>query len=111
MYTTMRLLLLIAAGGICALIGLRGIGLIIVAFLISGVISLFLLRDQREEYTSHVSKYFNKLNNRIDLASSKEDELDDQARQAAAEQIDLTETQEAPTSAPAPTTGKANSDT
>jgi hypothetical protein len=47
-YTALRILVLVGVGAVGYLMGLRGFLLLIVAFLLSGVVSLVLLRGPRE---------------------------------------------------------------
>jgi hypothetical protein len=72
-YTTLRLAMLLLIGGICYLIGLRGLVLAIVAFLASGIVSLFVLDRQRDAMGESLGGFFKAINARIDADSRKED--------------------------------------
>lgn len=72
-YTLARLLLLAAAWGLFALVGLHGITLWVAAFLGSGVASLLLLSRQRDAMGQGVERLLDRVNQRIDAATRKED--------------------------------------
>ena len=72
-YTLARLGLLAVTLGICYLIGLRGLLLIIVGFLGSGLISLLLLNSQRSQLGGRISGYFSGINQKLDANTRKED--------------------------------------
>lgn len=72
-YSMMRLLMLISVGGVGYLVGLRGVFLALIAFLVSGVLSLFLLDRQRDALGASVAGVFSKLNARIDASARAED--------------------------------------
>lgn len=72
-YSLARLGLLIAGFALSYLAGLRGVLLIVVAFLGSSVISFFLLNTQRNAMGERVENYFSRLNSKIDENSRKED--------------------------------------
>jgi TctA family transporter len=54
-YTVQRLLILFAVAGVLILAGARGLLLWVLAFLISGVISLVVLRRQRDAISAHLA--------------------------------------------------------
>lgn len=75
-YTTLRLAMLIAVGAIAYLFGLRDVLLLIVAFLVSGVLSLVLLDRQRDAMGASVGGLFARINARIE-ASARAEDVDD----------------------------------
>jgi hypothetical protein len=56
LYTIQRLMLLLAAAGVLYLVGARGLLLWALAFLLSGVVSLVLLRHQRDAISARIAK-------------------------------------------------------
>ena len=77
-YTGLRLLLLAVTAGVLWLIGLRQpLILLVFAFLISGVISVFALNRRREVAAVEVVSAVQKVNQRIDASASAEDAPDD----------------------------------
>ena len=72
-YSLMRLLLLLGVGAIGYLLGLRGVYQLLIAFLISGVLSLFLLDRQRDLLGQKVGGVFSSINRRIDASARAED--------------------------------------
>lgn len=72
-YTTLRLAMLLLIGGVAYLVGLRGVVLAVVAFLASGIISLFVLDRQRDAMGDSISGFFKAINARIDADTRKED--------------------------------------
>lgn len=72
-YTTLRLAMLLLIGGIAYLIGLRGLLLAVIAFVGSGIISLFVLDRQRDAMGESIGGFFKAINSRIDADSRKED--------------------------------------
>lgn len=73
LYTGMRILLLVATAGLAYALGMRGFLLILVAFLVSGVISFFVLRMPREQLGNSIGGYFKRINAKIDAATAAED--------------------------------------
>lgn len=73
-YTTLRLAMLIAVGGVGYLLGLRDILLLIVAFLVSGILSLVLLDRQRDAMGASVGGLFSRINARIEASAKAEDD-------------------------------------
>lgn len=63
-YAGLRLLMLVAVGGILYLIGLRGWLLAFAAVLISGVVSLFLLMKQRNDAAINLERQLEALRHR-----------------------------------------------
>lgn len=76
-YTTLRLAMLIAVGGVCYLFGLRSIVLLIVAFLGSGILSFVVLNRQREAMGESIGGVLSRINARID-ANSRSEDFDDE---------------------------------
>ena len=72
-YSLLRLVLLMATGALCYLLGLRGVYLLLVAFLVSGVLSLFMLDRQRDVLGQKVGGIFSGINKRIDASARAED--------------------------------------
>ncbi len=72
-YTGARLGLLVVVGGLAFAVGMRGLLLLLVAFLGSGLLSLFVLRGSRAKFGTDVGGFFRRINDRIDEASRKED--------------------------------------
>jgi hypothetical protein len=85
-YTLLRFLLVALVGGVLYLAGVRGIWLILFAFLISGVISVVALNRRREIAAVGVTTAIQRVNARIDAGSRAEDETadDDLAEYGAA---------------------------
>lgn len=73
-YTGLRLLLLLAVWILIELATpLRGVVSVVVALLVSGVISLFLLNRQRASMSVVVGSFFRGINERIEAAARAED--------------------------------------
>lgn len=73
-YSGLRLLLLLAVWLLIGLVTpLRGLTSVVVALLVSGGISLFVLNRQRASMSAVVSSFFGRINERIDAAARAED--------------------------------------
>lgn len=73
-YTTMRFLLFMSVWLVLQLLTpLRGLGALVVALLVSGAISFFLLNRQREAMSGVVAGFFGRINDRIDASARAED--------------------------------------
>ena len=73
-YTTMRVMVFIAVWLLIQLVTpLRGLWALVVALLVSGVISLFLLNRQRDAMSGVVAGFFGRINDRIDASTRAED--------------------------------------
>lgn len=72
-YTTLRFAMLLAVGFVCYLLGLRDVLLLIVAFLVSGILSLLVLDRQRDALGVSVGGVFARINARIEANSRSED--------------------------------------
>ncbi len=83
MYTLARFGLLIVAGAVCYLAGARGILLIVLAFLISGLLSYVVLYRQRDNAGARMGGYFSRMNQKIEDSKSSEDNLYDDAAPAS----------------------------
>jgi UPF0716 family protein affecting phage T7 exclusion len=89
LYTIARLALLALFVGLGYLVGLRGIVLILVGFVVSAIASLFLLDSIRDEVSKGVFKVKKNLDNRIDAATAAEDAwIDEQLRKQEADTED-----------------------
>jgi len=84
-YTAARAALLLACLGLGRLSGLTGPFLLIVALLVSGVVSWFVLRRQRIAMGGEVERRVNRLRDRIDQRAAAEDAYVD-ALQGASEE-------------------------
>lgn len=84
-YTFLRILLFVATWMLLELLTpLRGIWSLVVALLISGVISFFVLNHQRRAMSQVVAGFFGRINERIDASARAEDvDDDDFSREAA----------------------------
>lgn len=74
-YTLLRLALLAVTAGVFYLIGLRDWVLLFAAFLVSGVISIFVLNRARNEVSTSIASRQQRINQRM---NSGEDEPDGQ---------------------------------
>lgn len=75
MYTGLRLLLLLAVGGLLYLTGARGFLLVLLAFLLSGALSLVWLDKPRGQMSAGFGRVLGRVNSKIDEAAAKEDHL------------------------------------
>lgn len=81
-YSTLRLAFLLAVGLVAYLLGLRGLLLAVVAFLVSGVLSFVLLDRQRDALGESVGSVFSRINARIEANTRSEDDEDEQSPQS-----------------------------
>lgn len=72
-YTLQRLGVLIVVGAVLYLLGLRGVWLILFAFLVSGVISAFVLKGAREGASYGITGAVTRVNRRIEESARAED--------------------------------------
>lgn len=72
-YTLARLALLAVVYGVGYLAGLRDLTLLVLAFLGSGLVSLVVLNHQRDALGSGVTRFFTRINDKIDASTAKED--------------------------------------
>jgi UPF0716 family protein affecting phage T7 exclusion len=77
-YTALRLLVLLVAGGLLYLIGVRGILLILLAFLISAIASYVLFAPQRDRVGQRMGGFFGRMNERIEESKRAEDDYFDE---------------------------------
>jgi Mn2+/Fe2+ NRAMP family transporter len=73
-YTTARILLFVAATGLCYLAGARGLLLLALALLISGAASYVLLSRQRDAMSGALVNRLRTLRTRIDQGAKAEDQ-------------------------------------
>lgn len=76
-YTGLRILLLLAVGGLLYLTGARGLLLLVLAFLLSGALSLVWLDRPRGQMSAGFGRVMGRMNDKIDAAAAKEDHLQD----------------------------------
>lgn len=76
-YSLLRLALLAATAGVLYLVDLRGWILLFAAFLVSGIISIFVLNRARDEVSTSLATRQRLINERMEAASA-EDEPDGQ---------------------------------
>lgn len=85
-YTGLRIALLLAVGGLLYLVGARGILLLVLAFVISGALSLVWLDRPRAQMSEGVGRAIGRVNDRIDEAAAAEDAPLEQDADAPPEQ-------------------------
>jgi uncharacterized oligopeptide transporter (OPT) family protein len=76
-YTFLRILILASFLGVGYLVGLRGVLLLVIGFLASGIVSLFVLSKTRDQLSASISSGFQRVNKRIADAADKEDRMID----------------------------------
>ena len=83
-FLQIALILLAAVGGVLYLVGVRGVWLILFAFLLSGVIAMVALKGSREGAAYGITHAVKRVNERIDESSRAEDydDLDDDLAEA-----------------------------
>ncbi len=85
-YTGLRLLLLLGVGALLYATGARGFLLLVLAFLLSGALSLVWLDRPRAKMSQGFGKAVSRVNDKIDAAAAAEDEpLADSEQEADAE--------------------------
>jgi Mn2+/Fe2+ NRAMP family transporter len=72
-YTTARILLFVAATGLCYLAGARGLLLLGLALLVSGAASYVILSRQRDAMSGALANRLRTLRTRIDAGAKAED--------------------------------------
>lgn len=75
MYTGLRILLLLAVGGLLYMTGARGLLLLVLAFLVSGALSLVWLDRPRGQMGAGLGRVMGRMNDKIDAAAAREDHL------------------------------------
>jgi hypothetical protein len=73
-YTTARILLFVAATVLLYLIGARGLLLLALALLVSGIVSYVVLSRQRDAMSGAFARRFRSFRSRLDEGASAEDE-------------------------------------
>jgi hypothetical protein len=73
-YTTWRIAIFIVTLVVLYFVGLRDVWLLVLAFLISGVISIFVLDRRRQQAVGGFSSLFRRMNDRIDASTRAEDD-------------------------------------
>ncbi len=63
--------------GVGYLVGLRGVLLLVMGFLASGIVSLFVLSKTRDQLSTSIFSGFQRVNKRIAAAADKEDKIID----------------------------------
>jgi hypothetical protein len=76
-YTFLRILILASYLSVGNLVGLRGVLLLMVGFLASGIVSLFVLSKTRDQLSTSIFSGFQRVNKRIAAAAEKEDKIID----------------------------------
>ncbi len=76
-YTFLRILILASFLGVGYLVGLRGVLLLLIGFLASGIVSLFVLSRTRDQLSTSIFLGFQRVNKRIADAAEKEDKIID----------------------------------
>jgi len=76
-YTFLRILILASLLGVGYLVGLRGVILLVMGFLASGIVSLFVLSKTRDQLSTSIFSGFQRVNKRIAAAAEKEDKIID----------------------------------
>ena len=76
-YTFLRILILASLLGVGYLVGLRGVLLLVMGFLASGIVSLFVLSKTRDQLSTSIFSGFQRVNKRIAAAADKEDKIID----------------------------------
>ena len=74
LYTTWRIAIFVVTLILLYLVGLREVWLLVLAFLISGVISIFVLDRRRQQAVGGFTSLFSKMNDRIDASARAEDD-------------------------------------
>ena len=74
LYNLARLGMLAVAFGVFYLVGLRGLGLVVAAFLVSGAVSYLVLYRVRVAASMNIGSSFRRLSDRIDKGSRAEDD-------------------------------------
>ena len=76
-YTFLRILILASFLGVGYLVGLRGVLLLLIGFLTSGIVSIFVLSRTRDQLSASIFSGFQKVNKKIADAANKEDKMID----------------------------------
>ncbi len=81
-YTASRILLFVASAGVLYLIGARGLLLLLLALVVSGLLSFVLLSRQRDALSAVVVDRSRRVRDRMDARTTAEDAADDAWRAA-----------------------------
>jgi ABC-type transport system involved in cytochrome bd biosynthesis fused ATPase/permease subunit len=81
-YTASRLTVFVVVAAVLAFLGMRGILLLLVAVVVSGLLSYVLLSRQRDAMSQSVVQRGERLRRRMREATESEDEADDAMRAA-----------------------------
>lgn len=73
-YTTARILLFVAAAGLLYVAGARGLLLLALALLVSGIVSFVVLSRQRDAMSGAIMARFRGLRSGLDAGASAEDD-------------------------------------
>ncbi len=73
-YTTWRIAIFVVTLVVLYLVGLRDVWLLVLAFLISGVVSIFVLNRRRQQAVGGFTSVFRRMNDRIDASTRAEDD-------------------------------------
>ena len=90
-YTASRLAVFVVVAAVLALLGMRGILLLLVAVLVSGLLSFVLLSRQRDAMSQAVVRRSASVRQRMREATEAEDAADDAARAAEPTEADVAE--------------------
>jgi Protein of unknown function (DUF4229) len=93
-YSGLRLVLLLAVGGLLYLTGARGFLLILLAFLVSGALSLVWLDRPRATMSAGFGRVMGRMNDRIDAAAAAEDDVDEVGVHDGTDDVDLHDPQD-----------------
>jgi hypothetical protein len=74
LYTTWRIAIFVVTLIVLYFVGLRDVWLLVLAFLVSGVISIFVLDRRRQQAVGGFTSLFSKMNDRIDASARAEDD-------------------------------------
>jgi len=86
LYTGLRILLLLAVGGLLYLTGARGFLLLVLAFLLSGALSLVWLDKPRGQMSAGFGRVMGRMNAKIDEAAAKEDHMQSALQEPSADE-------------------------
>jgi hypothetical protein len=87
-YTSARIAIFVVVAAVLAVAGMRGVLLLAVAVVVSGLLSFVMLGRQRDAMSQAVVQRGSRLRQRMQEATEAEDEIDDQLRAADQEGAD-----------------------
>lgn len=79
-YTLLRLLLFAVVAALCWVFGLRGFGLLLMAVLVSGILSIFVLSRSRDAVSTSLADRMSTIKDRMAERTAAEDAWDDAHR-------------------------------